>query len=180
MRQAFALTSMMGTACFIGCTKAASPDALELFNTFDGNVVPKSSATAFVSAFDTFCVNAPDSIDDVDKALRDVSYVPTSTRNGTRLYIVDDSRPAIAISERSCAVRALSRTGQTDRVKRYMAETFPDAKPLTPAAFGKDVEQVWKVGEPRPGAIVTTRTVELGTTTSYTLIFLRQQGAGAT
>ncbi|MEM8774818.1 MAG: hypothetical protein AAGF53_07270 [Pseudomonadota bacterium] len=170
----------MSAVLLLGCTGSADSDALELFNTFDGNVVPKSSPTAFVSAFDTFCVKGPESVEGVDKALREVSYVPTRTANGTLLYVVDDSRPAIAISEQSCSVRALSRTGQTDRVKNYMAENFPEAKQLTPAAFGKDVEQVWEVGAPRPGAIVTTRTIELGTTTSYTLIFLRQKSAEAT
>ncbi len=108
----------------------------------------------------------------VDDRLRAASYVPKVQGSAKRpaLYVVDDKRPAVVVNAQTCGVRAISRTGQTDRVNRYVAETFPDAKPLNPSQFSNDVEQVWSI----PGGIIaTTRNDWVGNSSAYTLILFK-------
>ena len=151
-----------------GCTLPdASPEEIELANMRPSNVIPKSSPGQFVSAFEQFCTDLLDRPDRRDTVLRAADYVPTTgrPRNGARLYVVDDRRPAVAViaDPRSigCAVMAEPRTGQTDEVRRWVAREFPAATARTSSEvdIGRTGEDAWTfpTGNGRTGLIFTMR-----------------------
>lgn len=171
--------SLAALALLAGCTAGGlGPDAAELANMYSGNKVPKTAPAVLVQAFDRFCVNAAPTPAAHDAQLRAAGYVPTrkAARNGVRLYVVDDRRPAVAVSSRICLVQALARSGQTDAAQRYITGSFPDAEPIGTADLGAHVEQAWAI----PGAILATdRRADTGNHSRYSLILFRPGKAGA-
>ena len=156
-------------------TEPVSPDAAEFANAWRSNLVPKSSPSALIGAFDRFCVSRPSN---VDATLRRAGYVPVpgSKRGDARAYIVDDRRPAVAVGDQICMVEAKSRTGQTDRMQGYMRERFPDTRPLSVKSFGMNIEQAWSVGSE---AIVATQRERDVYFYKYRLIFYQHRTGGA-
>jgi len=158
----------------LAACSAESPDAdaMELANMWHGYVVPKSHPKTFVSTFDSYCTDRSGDFRSLDRRLRAASYVPTKSTSGkaVRLYVVDDRRPAVAVGRRSCTVYARSRTGQTDRVGRYVSETFPEARPADPGQFGRDIEQAWLING---GIVATMRKFDADNKTSFALIRYR-------
>jgi len=143
-----ALILFSALAVLSGCADSGlSPaDRAELDNMWKAFLVPKSSAAQMVTAFDDFCVKTPRG--GVEAALRDARYVPLPDRTeGARAWVVDNYRPAVAVSDKMCVVRAKARTGQTNAFQQYIAEQFPDARPVTPALFGEDIEEAWQVSD---------------------------------
>jgi len=169
----FALLALTGIA---GCS-SAMPDAdtLELATIPHWREVPDSSPTKFVKTFDQFCVNRPKGMAAMDNMLRRASYVPKPKINpkGPTVYVVYDKRPAVAVNDHICGVRALTRTGQTERVGRYITETFPEARPASKDQFSNDVEQVWQING---GMIATMRSNWVGNRSEYTLVLYRADG----
>lgn len=80
------------------------------------------------------------------------------------------------LGQRICGVRAVSRTGQTNALNRYVAKAFPDARPLAPARFGTDVEQAWQIDG---GLIATMRNDWIGNRAAYTVSIFRPGGGSA-
>ncbi|UWQ33624.1 hypothetical protein K3555_03645 [Leisingera sp. M527] len=163
-----------------GCASLnLGPDAYELANIKDSNIVPKSSPTAFVKTFDKFCTKGPRDSQAAERLLRASSYVPLRrrARNGGRVYVVDDRRPAVAVSSRGCMVQAHSRTGQTERVRRYVAAAFPSAVRV-PADRLKQhrFEEAWVLSGDQHGIVATRRTVESGNHSNYALVLYRTNG----
>ena len=136
-----------------------------------GNLVPKSSPALMVRAFDRFCTVGPQD----DATLRAAGYVPLPERTpGARAYVIDDSRPAVAVSNSMCLVQAESRTGQTTRFQNYVAATYPDAQAIDPTQLGRDIEEAWSVPTDPPTIIATERTVSVGWY-RYALILYRPE-----
>ena len=166
-----AVAALASAALLAGCSAdGLSPDEAEVANISRAHVVPKSAPAAFVKAFDRFCANAPDSASALEADLRGSNYVPyrSKPRKGVQVWVVDSKRPAVGVSETMCLVQARSRTGQTERVRRYVADTFPDARPTAPAPFGRDIEQAWAL--PGNRILATRRHVETGNISTYALI----------
>ena len=150
------------------------PDAAERSNIRKSNIVPKSSASAFVKAFDRFCVSGPTAPAAKEAMLRDAGYVPLrAPMNGARAFVSDDRRPAVAFSDRSCMVYVRSRTGQTNRVNRYVRDTFPQAVALDPATAGRSFEQVWQVSDAPAALVGTSRHNDGGNHTRFALSYFR-------
>ncbi|MBW4709686.1 hypothetical protein KX928_18010 [Roseobacter sp. YSTF-M11] len=144
------------TAC---SAEGVSPDTAELRNMWRANLVPKSSPAVMVSAFDRFCAIGPRD----DATLRAAGYVPLPQEvPGARAYVIDDRRPAVAVSDSMCVVQAESRTGQTARFRNYIAATYPDARPVDPEPLGRNIEQAWSVASDPPTLIATERTESFG------------------
>lgn len=149
--------------------QGVSPDTAELRNMWRFNLVPKSSPALMVSAFDRFCVEGPRD----DAALRAAGYVPLPEKTpGARAYVIDDRRPAVAVSDKMCVVQAESRTGQTTRFQNYVAATYPGARAVDPAPLGQNIEQAWALPTNPPALIATERTVSVGWY-RYALIYFR-------
>ncbi|MEX0339191.1 MAG: hypothetical protein AB3N11_09155 [Arenibacterium sp.] len=153
-----------------------SSEAAELSNTWAFLEVPKSSPTQLVASFARYCANKPDTVETADAALRAAGYVPVSNQRAARAYVVDYNRPAIALSDRMCLVRAKSRTGQTDAFQNYITRAFPAAQPIDPAPLGRRIEQAWRVPGPSPRIIATERGADLGWYT-YSLILFQVEAA---
>lgn len=148
-------------SCLLAACSAqgVSSDTAELRNMWRFNLVPKSSPAVMVSAFDRFCTTGPRD----DATLRAAGYVPLPERAaGARAYVINDRRPAVAVSDKMCVVQAESRTGQTTRFQNYVAATYPEARPIDPAPLGKNIEQAWSLPTNPPSLIATERTVSLG------------------
>jgi len=171
-----ALVSLMLSATLIaGCIGPdLGPDAAELANIRESNIVPKSSATAFVKTFDKFCVSGPQAPATKEALLRDAGYVPLRrVRNGVRSFASDDRRPAVIFSDRLCMVQVRSRAGQTNRVRRYVQDSFPKALAQSTKLNSRSFEELWKVSD-RPAAMVgTRRTNDGGNHTKFALIYFR-------
>ncbi|MBA86276.1 hypothetical protein ACSSNL_07385 [Thalassobius sp. S69A] len=163
------------TMLVAGCVEPdLGPDAAELANIRKSNIVPKSSASAFVKTFDKFCVTGPAAPAAKEALLRDAGYVPLRAPiNGARAFVSDDRRPAVAFSDRSCMVYARSRTGQTNRVNRYMRATFPQAVALDPATAGRSFEQVWQVSDSPAALVGSSRHNDGGNRTRFALSYFR-------
>jgi len=160
------------SACSAGRLDA---DRLELATIPYRKEIPKSSPGQFVGTFDRFCSHRPAGMASMDDRLRAAGFVPRIRPSGRRpgVYVVDDNRPAVMVDRRICGVRAVSRTGQTDRVNRYIAKTYPTARPIDPAGISKDVEQAWAI----PGGLIaTTRTNLASNRTTYSLILFNPEG----
>ena len=149
------------TVSLSGCFDSA-PDKVELSNIRPAHVVPKSSPTSFVSTFEQMCLQPLNSGSAFEPTLRNASYVPTRRANahGYRAYIVDDRRPAVLIRERNdhraCAVMAIARTGQTQRVVNAVPRLFPNAKVASPSLV-EGAENVWVEEGVRKRVIFTSR-----------------------
>ena len=147
-----ALAALTSAALLAGCSvDGISPDQAEVNNMWEVHKVPKSAPAAFVRTFDRFCANGAASRSDLDRDLRGANYVPLTAkpRKGVRVYVVDNRRPAVAVSDTMCLVQAKSRTGQTDRVRHYVADNFPNAQPTDASQLGRDVEQAWVLPDNR-------------------------------
>lgn len=155
----------LGAAALLlsACTSNVPADSYELANIEAGNIIPKSSPTAFVTAFETFCLPGVDDPAALPGHLRAADYVefPEQGERPFRMFVVDDRRPAVAIAVTAdgvfCGVTAESRTGQTTRVQASVAENFPAAMPVDPATVSRKAEQVWSVGGASPMTIFTLR-----------------------
>ena len=163
----------------IGACDAGGPsaDTAELANLRPWFEVPRSSPTAFVAVFDRFCVKGPHDMAKLDKKLRAAGYVPNPNPRdpSTRAYLVDDSRPAIAVTPNACLVRAKARTGQADRFDRYVQAQLPKARPVSPRSLGRRIEKAWLLDGPSPSVIGTIRSVD-GGTHLYSAMLYRGQG----
>jgi len=161
---------LLALAALAGCSEAR-PDAdrLELATLPQWTEVPKSSPYQFVTAFAQYCMGRPSGMAATDTMLRKAGYVPRHPATARRpaLYLVDDWRPAVVADDRLCGVRAVSRTGQTDRLNRFIGESFPASRPLPPARFGVDVEQAWSTDT---GMIATMRNDWVGNRSTYTVV----------
>jgi hypothetical protein len=153
-----------------------SPDTAELANTWAYLEVPKSSPRQLVQSFERYCASERGALAERDAALRADGYVPLSRQGRARAYVVDDNRPAIAMSKRMCLVRAKSRTGQTNAFQAYVARAFPGAKPMDPATLGPRIEQAWQVPGDAPRIVATERGADLGWYT-YSLILFEAEAA---
>ncbi len=175
MRVLFSICLALNVAA---CGAPISTDQAELRNIRPSNRIPKSSPAQFIKAFDQFCISGPRDRQRRETLLRDANYVPTKRwRAGEpQVFLVDDRRPAIVLSETICSARALSRTGQTERVRDFVKAEFPNARALRPAPFGKDVEQVWQVFTPAPAMIATERGLTIDGYTSFAVsIFMPRE-----
>lgn len=149
-------------------------DRAELANTWLYYEVPKSTPSQLVWSFERYCHNREDSLAENDKRLRADGFVPVSRQEGARAYVVDDNRPAVAVSDRMCIVHAKSRTGQTDAFRSYVARTFPKARPIDPETLGRRIEQAWQLPDSR--ILATQRGANLGWYT-YSLILFQAEAA---
>ncbi|WP_299968269.1 hypothetical protein [uncultured Roseobacter sp.] len=167
-----AAAALAGLGLLAGCAgQNVSADRAELENMWRGFLAPKSTPKQMVTAFDDFCISGPRD----EAGLRAAGYVPLPQRvAGARAWVVDDRRPAVALSDRMCVVHAKARTGQTAAFAGYVAETFPTAVATDPAPFGKDIEAVWQV--PGPAIIATERRRDVDFFV-YTLIHYRAGAA---
>ncbi|MCF6231955.1 MAG: hypothetical protein L3J36_02445 [Rhodobacteraceae bacterium] len=169
----------LGVSLLAGCTTAGlGPDALEVANIKRSNIVPKSSPGALVHAFDKYCVNGPRDRTLADALLRKSNYVPRPRRgqNKTRVYVIDNKRPLVALTQNICVVQARSRTGQTHKFRAYIANTFPRAKPVPPGTFWHNIEQAWAVPSDPPAIVATQRDLEPGNFSRYGLIYYQPAG----
>lgn len=169
LRPTIISVALPALALLAACSNAApTPDRLELATIPRWREVPKSTPAQLVTAFDRFCVEGAPGMAAQDARLRAAGYVPKvrATAHRPALYVVDDRRPAVAVSDRICAVRAIARTGQRERVNRYVAQTYPTARPLARDGLSRDVEQAWATGS---GIIATTRNLWAGNVTTYTV-----------
>ncbi len=161
-----------------GCTAGAvSSDAAELNNMWRANLVPKATPSQMVRTFDRFCVNGSRDMAQAERDLRAAEYIPlpNSRTPGARAWVEDDEAPAVALSDAMCVVAASSRSGQTDRFQRYVADTFPQARAVDPAPLGNTIEQAWEVGGSEPFLIATERTPDVDWY-RYMLILYRPGG----
>ena len=143
------------------CSVANTPDRLEIANMYPWNVVPKSSPGALVRSFERYCLDGPGSAAALDAPLRRAGYVPMPAQAGRpRTYLVDDRRPAVLVSDSGCMVAAESRTGQTERARRAVAERFPAARPVPPQRVGRNVEDAWLLPAPDGRVVFTLRQIE--------------------
>lgn len=165
---------LLALLALTGCSDAAQPqaDRLELATIPHWKEVPKSSPSQFVRTFERFCANRSAGMAAMDATLRKAGYVPKVAASARRpaIYVVDDRRPAVVVGERICGVRAVSRTGQTERMNRYVAAAFPEARPVGTQGFSTDVEQVWQI---EGGMIATTRNDWVGNRSAYTVALFR-------
>lgn len=172
LRNGIVASGMVGAVVLTACSGAVTSDQAELSNIAPWHMVPKSSPAQLVSAFDTHCVNGPTSLSEADKTLRKAGYVSLPARQrGVRAYMVDDKRPAVARSARMCMVQAEARTGQTDRVNRYVKRKLRGAQPIDPAPLGRSIEQAWRVSDAQ--LIATRRSVDVDRHI-YALILYRE------
>ncbi len=127
------------------------------------NQVPKATPAQMVATFDRFCVNGSRDTAQAERDLRAAEYIPlpNSRSPGARAWVEDDEAPAVALSDSMCVVAASSRSGQTDRFRRYVADTFPRARAVDPSPLGKTIEQAWEVDAPAPFLIATERTPDV-------------------
>lgn len=148
------------TAC---SSQNVSPDTAELRNIKWSNQVPKSKPHQITQAFDRYCTHGPRDAKASEAKLRKAGYVPLPEKvRGIKAFVIDDRRPAVAVSSKMCLVQADSRTGQITRFRNYVAKTFPDARPIDPEPLGKNIEQAWQIPSDPPALIATERTESFG------------------
>lgn len=151
---------MVLAACSTG---NVSPDTAELRNMWRVNLVPKSNPALMVRTFDRYCVEGPQDAEGSEAYLRSAGYVPLPEEvPGIKAYVIDDVRPAVALSRSMCLVQAESRTGQTTRFQNFVAETYPRARAIDPKPLGENIEQAWSVPTDPPALIATERTESFG------------------
>ena len=159
-----------------GCSPHnVGPDQAELATMREWNKVPRSSPTAFVTAFRSYCLGGRSGRAAIEPKLRKAGYVPLPNRSDPqrRAYVVDDTRPLVAIGPNVCIVRAKSRSGQTQKFRSFVAGNFPNARPLPPRSLSRNTEQAWRVTGTDSGIIATQRTSD-GGGFLYSAIFFRE------
>lgn len=147
----------LATTCVLaGCdVPAAIPNRAELLNFRPSHIVPKTSPTAFVTAFRRYCL-AGDSAT-AQGRLRADDYIPTRAFGRDDVYVVDDRKPMVMITDDGCAIRAASRAGQTNAVADFLATQA--AEPVDPARTGAPgAESAWLLSDPAPALVLQTRT----------------------
>ena len=157
-----------------GCSEAVTtdPDQAELRNIYHVYGVPKSSPSQLVNTFSAVCVDGPASRADKEETLRDLSYVPVRewVPGESQLFVVDDRRPAVVLTQKMCMALAEARTGQSERFEDYVESSFKGARPLNAESFARNIERAWQVDAPRPG-IVASQREPYQAITRYGLIF---------
>lgn len=179
MKPAVATICALPLAAISSCGPATpvDPTIFELANIHPANIVPKTSPAALIKAFDEFCVERIDAPDTIPAALIAVDYVAVPGPGGGRpdVFVVDDRRPLVMLmpgpDTDGCAVAAEPRTGQSQRVRTYMATRFPEAVPVDPARVGPTAEAAWHLRDRqavifvlREGAPSTPGRIVLGIT----------------
>jgi hypothetical protein len=140
---------------------AVSPELYEFANMRQSNIIPKSSPSAFVRAFDSFCLQGGKTAAAVAQKLRAKDYVAAPRLPGSQqtAFVVDDSRPMVVVADNGkfCAVAARSRTGQTAKVRAFVARRFGSAPAVEHALPG--VEMLRRSGGANAGLIVLKRRI---------------------
>jgi hypothetical protein len=168
---------------------AASPrdigsNAFELANISEDNVIPKSSPSVLVRSFSTFCLDRIEAPEGIPAILRAADYVELSqdSRRSIRSFVVDDSRPLVMLMDTGgsavCAVAAESRTGQTERVERLIASSYPDAVAIDPARISPKTESAWLIDDQPATIIFTSRFGTLSTPAEYVVSVSRSHASG--
>lgn len=156
---------------------AAGPELYEFANIRQSNIIPKSSPTAFVRAFDSFCRQGGTSAAAVARKLRAKDYVAAPRAAGSQqtAFVVDDTRPMVVVSDngRFCAVVATSRTGQTAKARAFVASHFASAPDVAHALPG--VELLRRVEGKDPGLIVLKRRA-FGVSGSQLVLAIQRDG----
>ncbi len=154
---------LVGAACILsGCDPQYDAREAELRNFKPTHLVPKSSPAALVKAFDTYCIEGPKSPSELRKKLESAGYVAYTAqpRDGVHSFVVDNKRPAVLITSDGCAVAAASRSGHTERLRSYVASTFPNAKTIDPAPLGDQIEDAWVVPTEPKRVVATQRSLD--------------------
>jgi len=146
-------------------TPGATPaDRAELATIKPRNIAPKSTAEDLVTTFQQVCLNAPNRA--VQEAtLRAAGYVPTGTGT-TQVFLVDDKRPDIVLTDATCVARATARTGQAAGAAAFIHDAYPNARPAK--VSGRNIEQAWQTNQ---GTIATRRAFEDGVNTYWLILF---------
>ncbi|MEM9438220.1 MAG: hypothetical protein AAGA15_14375 [Pseudomonadota bacterium] len=184
LRRASRGTSTLGlllaTLALTACSEAltTNPDLAELQNIDRDRAIPKATPARLVNTFREVCVEGPAAYEAKEALLRDLSYVPARPLDdgASQLFVVDDRRPAVVLTQSMCMAVAEARTGQSERFEDYVAATFPAARPLDPASFDRNIEKAWQVSTPAPG-IVASQREPYQAITRYSLIFFRAGAA---
>ncbi|MEO1025279.1 MAG: hypothetical protein AAFX07_06955 [Pseudomonadota bacterium] len=165
---------ILAISVLVGCAGPTTTDQTELLNIKLSNRLPKSSPSQFVAAFDKYCVEEK-SPSARESLLRNANYVPVAPKrpNEPQVFPVDDRRPAVVVSDRLCSVRALSRTGQTQRLSSYIEEKFQIFQPLPRNFVGSEVEQLWQIADYKPALIATDRGHTIDGLTTYAVTIFR-------
>ncbi|MBD3764961.1 MAG: hypothetical protein IE927_09560 [Rhodobacterales bacterium] len=173
------LAALLALIWAAGCTApTVAPDTAELRNIRDSNIVPKSPPARLASTFAAVCLDGPADRDAAAAALRAMDYVEwPGAGDGMRSFVVDDSRPAVMLdgAGRACAVAAQARTGQTERLRRLIADRFPAARALSPPP---GTSEAWATGD--GGLIALRRTAPPGRPAELLVLWLRPGAGGAT
>lgn len=158
-----ALLSLIALAA---CTApgATPADRAELSTIKSRNIAPKLSPEDLVTAFQRLCLNAPRDRAAHEAALRAAGYVPTGP-GATQVFLVDDKRPDIALTDTTCVARATARTVQAAQAAAFIRQTYPNARDAQAAGL----EHAWQTTQ---GTIATRRAFEDGVNT-YWLILIR-------
>lgn len=166
----FGVTALLFLLTGCNATKI-TPDQAELSTISPAFIVPKSSPGEVSFAFRTYCLNGPRDRSRMEEKLRNADYIPTrAARPGhMQIFVVDSRRPAIALKDTSCMVRAVSRTGQREKIVDYIARELPGAQPIRVDQF----EDTWVTTTPEPGIIATERSYDYNNTLLYSVIFTR-------
>lgn len=171
------LAALLALLLAAGCAApTVPPDTAELRNIRDSNIVPKSPPARLAATFETVCLDGPTDPNAAAAALRSMDYVEwPGAGDGMRSFVVDDSRPAVMLDAagRACAVAAQARTGQTERLRRLIADRFPAARALPPPP---GTSEAWATGD--GGTITLRRTAPPGRPAELLVLRLRP-GAGA-
>ncbi|MGA1684583.1 MAG: hypothetical protein ACO38S_08740 [Gemmobacter sp.] len=174
--RAAAVAALMAAGVLAGCAPGAGqgPEAIELANIAEPNIVPKSSPAQFARAFERFCLDTPaEARAETLRAADYVPFAPVRASSRVRTFVVDDRRPAVMLAgEGDCAVAAEARTGQSARVARLVAARFPAARPVEPARLGPNVEAAWLSRSGGP-VILTLRQLRPGHPSRYTLALVQ-------
>lgn len=138
-------------AAVAGCVPLHdTPEARELFNLRPWNAVPASPPARLVGVFAQVCLDGPRDPDAAARALRAMDYVeaPAVGDDAMRSFVVDDSRPLVMLAPGGggCAVAARARTGQSARLAALVAQRFPAARPVAPAALWPGADLAWDTG----------------------------------
>jgi hypothetical protein len=169
-----ALPAVLALLAVAACAPAGlnPADRAELDNMWRAYLVPKSTSDQLVSAFSDFCLDAPRA--EVETVLRNADYVPLPDRRaGAQGWVVDDRRPAVAVSDKMCVVRAKSRSGQTAAFANLIETRFPNARPLDREDFGENIEAVWQVSRAALVASERERDIDFFI---YSLIYYTPEG----
>jgi len=135
VRKRAAAVSVMLTAG--GCV-ATTSDEIELRNVDWWKVIPKSSPSQLVNAFDRYCFAADGST--AHARLIDDDYVQVPKRGEINNYVVDSKKPLVMLSGSGsaygCAVAAEARTGQRNKMITYIEGRSDKSVPVSTTSNG--------------------------------------------